>query len=456
MSSTTSRLPPLELPELVAAILQYITDPQDLRDCILVNKLWASEATTFLWEKDPPIKAFVDLPAFKERDRLQIYAKKVRKLTLTADDARYNHLFVDIQFPRLETIVLDSSAYNVEENLLQFLQPSLRNFHIYGGPIGDTLLREIQTRSPHLEELLIDHPRNNLTAEGLLAFLTKMPSLKGLLFMYGMYRAISEEVICHLAKRTSLVRLDFEQLIRQELAQSLVNSIAHPFEHLEILTCKAEGKAFALLTPHLLRLQTLRLSLPENMDSILSGIAQCPNISHVDVKYPIHTVPPTSEIIHLAEKHRNLNTLHLHWQDDDDIIDENQPDPNSLDDANIENIASLLGCITTLTLWFPLSADHTTKSLISIGKHCKLLKYLKIPGVFDMVELLAEDNCLFPNLLELTVRKESFHANGRSMLAPAVHRHAPLLEDFEAVEDDDFTDMVMGYLSNPDAVYVRL
>ncbi len=146
MSSSTSRLPPLELPELVAATLQYITDPQDLRSCILVNKLWASEATTLLWEKDPPISAFVDLPAFMEPERLQIYAKKVRKLTLNADEARYTHLFKRTQFPRLETLVLDSSAYNVEENLLQFFQPSLRNFHIYGGPIGDTLLKELQVR----------------------------------------------------------------------------------------------------------------------------------------------------------------------------------------------------------------------------------------------------------------------------------------------------------------------
>ncbi|KAI9696821.1 MAG: hypothetical protein M1836_005183 [Candelina mexicana] len=453
MTPTTSQLLPLELPELVAATLQYITDPRDLRACILVNKLWASEATTLLWEDNPPIKAFVDIPAFKEPERLQLYAKKVRKFTLNADDARYNHLFAYTEFPRLETIVLDSSPYNEVETLLPFLQPSLRKFFIYGGPVGDTLLYELRIRSPHLEDLLIDNARNNLTAKGLQDFLTKMSSLKKLHVMYGLNHALTDEVICHLAERTSLVHLDFTKLIRQEVAHNLVNSSAHPFEHLKTLTCTAESKAFALLTPHLLRLEILRLSLLETLDTVLSAIAHCPKISHVEVRYLIATVPPPSEIIHLADKHQNLQTLQLRWQDDGLMTtEEAQSDPYSLDDASIDTITSKLRSIKILTLWFPLSADVSTKALESIGKHCKALERCKLPGTFNMSKLplvaplypeIPLETCLFPNLLDLTIRRASNRDQGSAQHAVrALRAHAPKLQEFEAVQDDNFTNMV--------------
>lgn len=271
-----------------------------------------------------------------------------------------------------------------------------------------------------------------------------MPSLRALLVMYGMDHAITDEVIHHLAERPSLLRLGFQKLIRQELARTLVDSIPHPFEYLQILTCSAEGRAFKLLAPHLLDLRTLRLSLVENMDTILSAIAQCPKVTHIEVEYPTGTVPPRSEVVHLVEKHRNLTTLELHWQNDDDILS-SDPDPHSISDAEMEMIASLILSIEKLVLWIPLSPTLSSKSLESVGKHCKRLKYLKLPGVFSLLDL-PKCSSLFPGLLELTVRDVDDES---AESVDSLRSHAPKLEEFEAVQNDEFTDVVMNPITYP-------
>ncbi len=268
--------------------------------------------------------------------------------------------------------------------------------------------------------------------------------------MYGMDHAISNEVLHHLAERASLVRLDLGKLVRRELAHTLVDSIPHPFEHLQTLTCSAEGKAFKLLAPHLLNLETLRLSLLENIDTILSAIARCPKITHVEVEYPTGTVPPPSEILHLAEKHRNLTTLELHWSDDDSLLGhETQSDPHSINDADMEKVASLLTSVERLVLLFPLSPSLSSRSLESVGKHCKGIKCLKLFGIFSLIDL-PQSSCLFPQLLELVI--QDVDSESGEMAEQAVRRlrsHAPKLEEFEALQNDVFSDQVMNPISYP-------
>jgi len=64
----------IQIPEIVSTILYTINDPETLRSCVQVNKLWADEATTCLWRSDPPIDALL---ALSSPDRVQYYANKI-------------------------------------------------------------------------------------------------------------------------------------------------------------------------------------------------------------------------------------------------------------------------------------------------------------------------------------------------------------------------------------------
>lgn len=131
-----------KLPETLAAILSNLPGKQDLFASLQVNSLWAEEATTILWADTPPISALV---AVHERsDRLNFYAGKVKSLDFAHDDSSYHRLFVNTSFPRLADISIDSSDDNREDVLLQYLQPRLRRFDFYGGPISDAFLMQIQ------------------------------------------------------------------------------------------------------------------------------------------------------------------------------------------------------------------------------------------------------------------------------------------------------------------------
>lgn len=131
-----------ELPETVTAILSNLPQKQDLFASLQVNVLWAEEATTLLWADTPPISA---LAAVHERsDRLDFYAQKVKSLDFADNDCSYHRFFVNTSFPRLADISIDSSDDNCEDVLLQYLQPRLRRFHFFGGPISDAFLMRIQ------------------------------------------------------------------------------------------------------------------------------------------------------------------------------------------------------------------------------------------------------------------------------------------------------------------------
>lgn len=131
-----------KLPEIVAAILSNLPEKRDLFASLQVNALWAEEATSLLWADLPPVSA---LAAVHERsDRLDFYAQKVKSLDFADDDCSYHPFFVNTSFPRLAHISIDSSDANCEDVLLQYLQPRLRRFHLYGGPISDAFLMQIQ------------------------------------------------------------------------------------------------------------------------------------------------------------------------------------------------------------------------------------------------------------------------------------------------------------------------
>jgi hypothetical protein len=84
------------------------------------------------------------LLAQEDPQQLQLHADKIRELLFYADDAVHHGLFKHTRFPMLECIFLDSSDLNDEKILEPYLQPTLREFLFFGGPISDTFLEKLQ------------------------------------------------------------------------------------------------------------------------------------------------------------------------------------------------------------------------------------------------------------------------------------------------------------------------
>ncbi len=98
------------------------------------------------------------LLAQEDPQKLQLHADKIRHLEFYGDDAMHHGLFKHIRFPMLERISLDASDQNNEKLLESYLQPALKDFLFYGGPISDTFLEKLQVCISYLLSFVISSP----------------------------------------------------------------------------------------------------------------------------------------------------------------------------------------------------------------------------------------------------------------------------------------------------------
>lgn len=130
---TSQTCPLTELPELVANILQYVTDRCSLRACARVNKLWSEEAVAALWCYFPSVRA---LAALQNPARIQHYANHIRFLSVRDQhEAKMLAFSSSIRFPRLIWIQVADDVK--EEYLMPLLQIRVNYFVARGGNLSD-------------------------------------------------------------------------------------------------------------------------------------------------------------------------------------------------------------------------------------------------------------------------------------------------------------------------------
>ncbi len=98
-----------------------------------------------LWAYNPPIKALVALVGTR---RLHLYSTKIRSLTFDSGEECLAHRpftlsAAKVTWPKLAELVIDASDDNREQYLVQYLQPGLLKFELFGGPVSDTFLAAI-------------------------------------------------------------------------------------------------------------------------------------------------------------------------------------------------------------------------------------------------------------------------------------------------------------------------
>ena len=137
---TSQSCPLTKLPELVANILQHVTDRCSLQSCARVNKLWSEEAVAALWSYFPSVHA---LAALENPARIQHYANHIRFLFIRDQhEARMLAFSFSIRFPRLVWVQVAEGAE--KEYVIRWLQPRVKYFVATWGNFSDQCTIEDQ------------------------------------------------------------------------------------------------------------------------------------------------------------------------------------------------------------------------------------------------------------------------------------------------------------------------
>ena len=423
MSSACSQA--VELPEIVAAIMEQLTDNRTLFAALQVSRLWAEEATTVLWQDYPSISALIQI---EDAERLQYYANKVSYWNIARDEdgPELHRKLQLLRFPRLRQISVRSSSFLDGKKLLGYLQPNLRRLQFLGYWISNYHLKCIRAHFPALQSLTLQNLRadgDDSTAHELLQFLHDMPFLTNL--RLGLERAISDEVFIHLASRLNLFALHSGKMLTLSLIEMMQDVVEQPFSRLLFLTCRSGSKAFSQLSRHLLKIEDLHLRLMDSARETIFDVCSFTSLLILELDYSrcqyfdpsIHF--PADGFLALAKRCSHLQKLAVDRYpmsiEDDGIGD--------INDDVLQEFVSLLPQLTHLQLMIDTKLAH--RALRILGEGCTMLQECWLSGkLLQLGPLGSSGPVLFPKLehLELRGTEEDLPA---FTAAEILHHHAP-------------------------------
>lgn len=406
-------------------ILEHLKDNKALFAALQVNKLWADEATTLLWRKNPRV---LDLARIEDVNRVQYYAAKISELEieLSKNDCKGHLRLQDVHFPRLKRIAMKIRDCKKEHKFSQYLQPHLRTVIVSGGPLSNFHLMQIQARCPAVRQLALCESSNTITANDLLDFLGGMPSLVGIY----LWSIISDELYFHLASRRTLATLKTgkDKTLTLSLVKGIQEVIDQPFPNLHSLKCFSESDAFSQLSRHLNGLTTLDLHLVDAASKTLFDICSCTNLVDLSLKIQDSHFEPNSHfspegLLALAKNCPHLQifaatALQVYGEDGGSIANV----ANITDDV-IQKFVALLPGLTYFRLGIKTSL--TERALQLIGEACTGLTHCSLDGrSFNLQLVGSSDPVFFPRLKYLAVQPIE-DCLSATMIAEMLYHHAP-------------------------------
>ncbi|CAD6592702.1 MAG: hypothetical protein ASARMPRED_006638 [Alectoria sarmentosa] len=414
------------LPEIVAAILDQLHGAKALFAALLVNRLWAAEATRLLWRVDPPVMALAHI---KDAKRLQYYADKITSLDLLGGKDGWKSRFIlqGLRFPRLNQVIMKAPSSKDEQMFLQYLQPELRILQCGRGPVSDFYLMQIQGRCPALRSLSLRCQLSTITGNGLLQFLNGMPSLTTIRLGGRWKCTISDEVFFHLASRPNLDTLQISaQNITPNLIKRMQKAVDQPFPGLSHLSCFSQSEAFRQFSRHLSKLTNLHLDLLDIASNTFHDLCSCTSLVSLALdfsycsRFDANSHIPPEGLLALAKSCTHLQSLSVMHSS---LSEPNDSGITNITDDVIKEFVALLPGLSCFRLRIKTNLTH--RVLRVLGEGCADLKICSIDGKHLDLRLLGGDGpVLFPQLvcLEIESTEESLSA---AMAAEILHHHAP-------------------------------
>ncbi|KAB8231636.1 uncharacterized protein BDW43DRAFT_135697 [Aspergillus alliaceus] len=429
------------LPEILSRIMEFLSDDRAaLRSALLVNKLWAAEAMTVLWQK-PPVEALASSPD----DHRQFYARQVRELDFGGDkDGKHHSTFRSLEFPRLRRITIDFYRPDDGEKLWldQYIQPNLEEFIFYGAePAGD-LLNLLETRCPRLRCVLIGYVWEGVSASRLIKFFDCCKSLRSICLPSNMERFLDDQMFAYFARRHDLEELEFGKTITYEMVEKALDGIQSPFKYIQRLTVPAESKALKLLAPTIKSVTTLELNVEDSQFNPLPLVSSLVNLRELEIA-PQWASWSATDFLALKGL-KNLRRLEI-YPIEDDLTSPNLTDPDFVQIfANMSELQQIS---------FQVQCTLSTAAITSLGQHCRQLTSCDLLGSYYLNSWLNIERPLFPHLRQLELGAIIPEEQGpqppssttrAQKLAHLIVEHAPNLEQLQLWDRDEFSKEVVA------------
>ncbi|KAL9113335.1 MAG: hypothetical protein Q9187_007629, partial [Circinaria calcarea] len=455
------------IPELVAITMGFLReDGYNLVNCTTVNRMWAEEATNVIWEwlhmrkkagtglsvsGDRVSLDFCPILLDMPRERLEWYAKKVRKVTyVCGEEPSQRKLDLDsgttmhqqlsgVAFPRLKSLHIQSVDL-AHSLIVPYLQENLQDLSLFDRPCSDFVLEQLAENCPILEELLLGDPQS-LTGGALLKFLQKCTSLTRLRVRSYMRDVYTSAVFYHLANRSTLTCLEFASRITESMTLAVISASTNSFSSLRVLHCNIDASAMENLFSQLPNLVDVFLDVKGHGRHLLRHIAQSTKLQSISIFFEFDTFLDQQDIIKLANNCQAVQSLYL-------LSENKHPSFTPTAETFQKSIEEVTRRLTSLAhLELRLSSPMPVNLLRAIDTPCSCLASLGLNALLSLSDLHLTTACTFPNLRILDLRGlDNSQELPPSTVSEIIRHHAPLLEDLDLRDESAFNSAVTDIL----------
>ncbi|KAE8406250.1 hypothetical protein BDV37DRAFT_270144 [Aspergillus pseudonomiae] len=421
--------------------MEYLCDDlTSLRSAALVNKSWAAEAISVLWQK-PPVAA---LASSLDHHR-QFYARQVRELNFGGqEDGKQHTCFRTLEFPRLKRLTIDLYVPENGEKLWlgQYIQPSLEEFRFYGSEPAEDLLNLLETRCPRLQSVLIDYAFEGINTDRLIKFFDGCRSLRSIRLPSFMDAFVDDQMLAYLARHNGLEDLELGKTITYGMIERAMDGVEAPFKSIRRLTVQLRSKAVEPLTAAIKSATNLVLTVDDNELSPFPLVRSLTKLTELEIAFCQDGLWPATDLLALKGL-KNLRRLCISSFED-------PPAFPALTDQEFIQIFEDMRDLQDLV--FQVQCKLSIVAITSLGTHCRELESCEIFGSYDLHGWSTIERPLFPHLRQLElgaavpeerVSRSSSMSTHAQVVAQLIAEHAPNLEEFYLQDHDEFSNEVV-------------
>jgi hypothetical protein len=385
---------------------------------ILVNKLWADEATTILWKRYPHLAALEDMQATTR----QWYADKVEQLFISSPslESGQDLAFLEqLDWPRLKNLELEADWKRHGTNLQHMLHHNLEHLEITAAQSGDsayiaeTLLPTLFASCDNLQSIGIGpetiDPNRPLHNQVLSDLLDAKPSIKDIRILNA--NVFGKDLLFgRLIHRSGLEALEIDldpglQLLPLLHSSSMSNSFASLWK-LHVMCYPEIAVALPALLPNIHQLSMDIARIPEQplqdtdvdiLNNVLSTLVQCHrlellkvNIGQLATDFPsVKSMPKLDGalLVDFATACPNIKDITLLVSEPSAI------DASTITSAQFDQFCQQVPGLTHLSLKFhpgtTIALEET--ALRSLGQYCLHLEVLRLKIALQLPSLVAID-----------------------------------------------------------------
>ncbi|KAI2482794.1 hypothetical protein Ptr902_05111 [Pyrenophora tritici-repentis] len=443
--------------------VEFLAIRPTLMPSILVNKLWAEQGTSILWNSYPHLPALRDMAI----DRRQWYANKAEKLFVLepAESDEGLAYLEQLDWPNLKTLELELDWQRHEKAFKPMLHATLQDLELHGLQTGGSqyiagsILPALSASCTNLRSIcfgpdIVKH-EDPVHDQKLLDLLDSIPSITDVRINNAGFSS-KDTLFKWLSQRPGLETLHIDLDPGLQLLSSFTgrNALSSPFSSLKRLHIKCYPEMALALASHLQHVEEVLLDIariPHHaqqshdvniLDDVLGAFSQCSelqsfqvNIGQLSRDFPSvvsHPVLSGIALVKLATGCSKLRDINLVASEPSAI------NGSMISKLQFEAFTRKLPNLVSLTLKLhPQTAIRLESTALgSLGRNCPLLKILRLKVALHLPDLQSPGNPSSPQPVEPSSHDtlEDDSIPRRPSIAINGHQRGPSLDFEQLVE----------------------